>query len=103
MLQMSIRRLAAADIKTARRWYERERRGSGDELIQELDRTFTRIQRLPFQFPEVSRGGRRALLRRFPYAVYFVPRTAEVVVVAVLHQRREPTLWEKRVHAEEVG
>lgn len=103
MLQILIRRLAAADIKTARRWYERERRGSGGEFVQEQDRVFTRIQRLPLQFPEVSRGARRALLRRFPYALFFVPRTATVVVVAVLHQHRKPTSWERRVHAEEAG
>jgi len=103
MLGMSIRRLAAADIRTTRRWYERERPGSGDEFIQELDRVFARIRRLPLQFPEVRRGARRALLRGFPYAVFFVPGTAEVVVVAVLHQRREPTSWEKRAHAKEAG
>jgi toxin ParE1/3/4 len=103
MIRMLIRRLAAADIKTARRWYEHERRGAGDEFIQELDRVFARIQLFPLQFPEVRRDARRALLRRFPYAVFFVSRTAEVVVVAVLHQRREPTSWERRVHAEEAG
>lgn len=100
---LRIRRLAGADIRTARRWYERERAGAGDEFVQELDRVFERIRRLPLQFPEVGRGARRALLRRFPYAVFFVPRATDVAVVAVLHQRREPTAWERRVHAEEAG
>jgi hypothetical protein len=30
-----------------------------------------RIREMPLQFPEVGQGVRRALLRRFPYGVYF--------------------------------
>jgi plasmid stabilization system protein ParE len=101
--RLVIRRLAGADISTTRRWYERERRGAGEEFIQELDHLFARIRALPLQFPEVHRRARRALLRRYPYAVFFVPRDTTIFVVAVLHQRREPNAWEKRVHAEEAG
>jgi hypothetical protein len=32
-------------------------RVEGNRSVQGLERTFTRIQRLPLQFPEVSRGG----------------------------------------------
>jgi hypothetical protein len=36
-------------------------------------------------------------MRRFPYAVYFSTRESEIVVVAVLHQRRSPSALDKRL------
>lgn len=42
---------------------------------------------------------------RFPYAVVFVCRPDEVVVVAVAHMRREPLYWAKgdQRHAADPG
>ena len=39
---------------------------------------------------------RRALVRRFPYAIYFRPVSDEVVVLAVMHGRRLPRRWRSR-------
>jgi plasmid stabilization system protein ParE len=51
---------------------------------------------MPERFPVVRGTCRRALLRRFPYAVYFVP-TAEVIqVIACLHASRNPQRWQQR-------
>jgi plasmid stabilization system protein ParE len=47
----------------------------------------------PAQFPEVEPGIRRALARRFPFAVYFLDEADAVVVLAVLHVRRSPPRW----------
>lgn len=55
------------------------------------------IGTLPASFPLVHRTVRRALLRRFPYAVFFVEQgDAEVVVLAVLHQASDPARWQTR-------
>jgi len=39
---------------------------------------------------------RRALLRRFPYVVYFAIEADIVVVVAVLPASRDPAEWQRR-------
>jgi len=52
---------------------------------------------MPERFPVVYRESRRALLRRFPYAVYFVASSDLVSVVACMHARREPRRWEERI------
>lgn len=44
------------------------------------------------------RGTRQALIRRFPYGIIYLP-VAEpdtIVVLAVLHCGRDPTLWRQR-------
>ena len=45
----------------------------------------------------VATEARRALLRRFPYAVYFTVDREELVVLAVLHVARDPSEWQRRV------
>ena len=35
--------------------------------------------------------------RRFPFAVYFRIRSDALVVLAVFHGRRDPTVWQRRV------
>jgi hypothetical protein len=36
------------------------------------------------------------LLRRFPYAAYFVIGDELPVIIAVLHQHRRPSAWRER-------
>jgi plasmid stabilization system protein ParE len=82
-----VRPLAEADLEDATRSYDDER----------ADRTFARIRERPLQFPAVSGKVRRALLQTFPYAVYFRWSDDIVVVLAVLHLRRNPKVWRARV------
>ncbi len=45
---------------------------------------------------ELRSGIRRALVRRFPYAVYFAIEHDVIIVLAVLHVSRDPTEWQRR-------
>jgi plasmid stabilization system protein ParE len=88
--------LAEADLEDAARWYEDERAGLAERFFSDVNRTFARIREQPFQFPTVAREVRRALLHTFPYAVYFRASDQVVVVLAVLHLRRNPKIWRGR-------
>jgi plasmid stabilization system protein ParE len=50
----------------------------------------------PLRYPVVRRNTRRALLRRFPYAMYFRIYDDVIVVVACMHGRRNPRRWQLR-------
>jgi toxin ParE1/3/4 len=91
-----VRPLAEADLEDAARWYEDERAGLAERFLSDVDRTFARIRERPFQFPTVTGELRRALLHAFPYAVYFRASDQAVVVLAVLHLRRNPRIWRGR-------
>jgi toxin ParE1/3/4 len=90
---------AEADIEDARNWYEAQQAGLGDEFIEEVDAVLRRVGRAPRQFPKIHRELRRALVRRFPFAVYFLREGRRSVVVGVLHQRRNPAEWQRRSDA----
>ena len=87
---------ADRDVEAAFAWYENERRGLGLELLDELRATYDRIVEGPFKYAMLRASIRRALLRRFPYAVYFAIEGEVVVVVAVLHASRDPAEWQRR-------
>jgi toxin ParE1/3/4 len=56
------------------------------------------IERIPLSFPPVHGSIHRALVRRYPFAVFFRirPETSDVIVLAVLPQRANPARWPRR-------
>jgi plasmid stabilization system protein ParE len=91
-----LRREAETDLDEARNWYETQRTGLGDEFIQEVDAVLRRIGRTPRYFPKIHGEVRRALVRRFPFAVYFVRDRRRSIIIGVLHHRRNPAEWQRR-------
>lgn len=95
MLSVSVD--ARIDILEAAQWYEHQQPGLGAEFVHEIDAIFDRIDKAPLQFPVVYRELRRALVRRFPYAVYFESGTVGgALMIAILHQRRDRTVLDER-------
>ncbi len=84
------------DIAAAFDWYEKEHAGLGYEFLGELRATYNRIADGPLKYQHLRSGIRRALVRRFPYGVYFAIEDDVIVVLAVLHVSRDPAEWQRR-------
>ena len=93
---MELRPEASADVAEAFSWYELQRAGLGGELETELSRTFAYITDMPLASRLVHRTLRRALVRRFPFSVYYSVTGDLIEVRAVLHYRRDPRTWLRR-------
>jgi plasmid stabilization system protein ParE len=91
-----IRPEAQADIEQSAFWYEDRRPGLGELFTGELFELIHRIVEAPLQFPSVGALVRRGLLHKFPYAVYFLLEREDAVIIAVLHQKRDPAVWQGR-------
>jgi len=87
---------AEADVSEAEAWYRGRGLGLGDEFLRSLDASLQSIARFPESCPVVHRPLRRALLRRFPSCVFYVAESERIVVVGVLHARRDPQVWQRR-------
>lgn len=86
-----------ADIEAAFEWYEAEQRGLGLEFLDELRAAYRRILAGPLNYQELRSGIRRALTKRFPYAIYFAIEDPVILIVAVLHTARDPAEWQLRI------
>ncbi|HVS83981.1 MAG TPA: type II toxin-antitoxin system RelE/ParE family toxin [Pyrinomonadaceae bacterium] len=86
-----------ADVEAAFDWYEIEEPGLGLEFLEELRAAYHRILDSPLGYQELRFSIRRALTRRFPYAIYFSVEDDIIIVVAVLHTARDTAAWQLRI------
>ena len=88
---------AEFDLDEAYDWYRDQAAELAVEFLQAVNRCIESIHRQPEAYQLVDRTMRRALLRRFPYAVFFEVGRAEIVVYAVFHGARDPRAWKRRL------
>jgi plasmid stabilization system protein ParE len=91
-----VRPEAETELGEAFDWYEIRLPGLGSDFLLNVDAAFHGILRNAHQYPVVYGNVRRALIRRFPYQVFFVLEERRVVVLAVFHARRSPKSWRRR-------
>ena len=96
MTGIVVRAAAAADVEDAYRWYESQRSGLGEDFLQEVRTALSALQEHPKRFPVVRRDTRRALLKRFPYGLFYRLYPDQIVLVACMHSRRDPRRWKVR-------
>ena len=87
---------AEQDLSDAHAWYEGQRVGLGDEMLLCVEAAIESVQRQPEGYVAVEGEIRRALLRRFPYGVFYLVETSEIVVLGVFHAARDPRAWRSR-------
>jgi plasmid stabilization system protein ParE len=88
---------ARAELIEAQNWYENEAPGLGRRFRAAVDGVIARMSASPRQFPVVHKNIRRALLRRFPYALMSTIEADETLtVIACFHGSRDPAHWRKR-------
>lgn len=92
-----IRPEAQIDISEAYSWYDERNEGLGLQFAKITDACLESIRRNPQRYPRVYKHIQRALLKRFPFAVFFLVRSEAIIVVGCIHVRRSPRLWKKRL------
>ena len=88
---------AEEDSERAYFWYESRRVGLGREFLTAIDACIQSIHRNPKLYQTLYKGYRRAVIRRFPYAVLYEETDAEIVVYAVFDCRQDPAKWRERL------
>jgi len=88
---------AEADIDVAFEWYERRQTGLGFEFMRAVDARIRSIQRNPEMCGFVERHYRRALIRRFPFAILYAYAEDVVTIFAVFHTAQDPSKWQMRL------
>ena len=84
---------AEADIDSAVRWYQRIDPNLAFRFTSEMRAIQRRIKHTPYQFPLVKGGIRQALLRHFPFYIFYTLNEDLATIIAVVHQRRSDTAW----------
>jgi len=94
--EVRLRPEAEQDLGEAAGWYEQQQPGLGQQFLDEVTVSLSRISETPLAYPVVHRATRRALVKRFPFGIFYLVEGGEIVVVAILHGSRNPRTWKQR-------
>jgi toxin ParE1/3/4 len=89
MLVLKKTRHVEVDVAEAAEWYNAQRLGLGIEFIAEVQGADRLLLANPLRYAVRFDDIRRLNLRRFPYGIFFIIHDETIVVIGVLHFRRD--------------
>ena len=87
--RVRVRPEAELDLLVASGWYEAQRQGLGSDFLDDLSLVIASLANNALLYAELSEGVRRVFAHRFPYAVSYQVLGSEVIVISILHMRRQ--------------
>ena len=90
---------AEAELLEAWEWYKKESPGLEMKYWDTILSTFLKIAKHPSRFTLAKTGIRVAFVKKFPYKIVFYTNEAmkRVEILAVVHNKRHPSVWRKRI------
>jgi len=95
-LKVVVRPAARAGFDDAALWYDERQAGLGTQFVGEIDRAIDLAAKHPDRYPIKHEAIRCVRVRRFPYSVFHLAETEQIVILAVFHASRDPAVWQAR-------
>lgn len=95
-LPIVLREEAQAEFDEAFDFYEGKRSGLGVDFLNRVQHVFDRISINPLMHGVVLGDVRKAVVKRFPYCIYYLAQATRVEVIAIFHAKRDPSIWQSR-------
>ena len=98
-MRVDVHAEALDELEEAAAWYEARQPGLGFAFAAEIERVIAAVSDRPLAFPQWKPADpvRRALAKRFPYAVFFDIEPERIVIMAIAHSGRRPGYWAARL------
>lgn len=87
---------ALAEYQEAAQYYAEQRAGLELRFIESVENAIIRILESPTAWREFEGEVRRCLCHVFPFAVLYTIEAGYILIIAVMHCRREPGYWKQR-------
>lgn len=92
-----IRPEAKADLLDTFHWYQSQKPGLGFDFKSCIDVALSQILVNPTLYKIVHLSIRRAIIKKFPFGIFYIIDNNKVIVLAALHARRDPVNWKTRI------
>jgi hypothetical protein len=89
--------IAENDILIGKNWYNSQHNKLGDEFISEIENKIQVIQSNPYLCSIIKKDIRKALVKRFPFGIYYFVNSDVINIFAVIHFSRNPKTWKHRL------
>ncbi len=92
-----------ADVANAYNWFRVRDEDLATTFLNAVDDCLNLIEQNPLAYAKVEGEGRRALLKKFSYAIFYLvipldEETEIINVAACVSTRRDPQEWRKRLN-----
>ena len=91
--ELGFRKEAFEDLQESYEWYNNRKEGLGSDFLKEVEDTLKLIQSNPFLYSAIHKDIRRALVKKFPYSIFYLVEANKIIVLAVFHMSRKPIDW----------
>lgn len=88
---------AQIELLGAAKGYEAEQPGLGKRFLEAVRDATCKIRLSPSMFQCVEGKARRCCVERFPFGLVFREENDEIQILAVIHFKRDPDYWKKRL------
>ena len=88
---------AQLEYSEAAGFYEGRSPGLGAAFTVDVEETIARILESPERWRIIERDVRRCLTRTFPYGILYTIERDSILIIAVMHLRRQPDYWRNRI------
>jgi plasmid stabilization system protein ParE len=99
VLKVEIHPKVYEELEESRSWYEEQAKGLGRDFLKEVDRAIETIRTSSTVWPwyDKQKQVRRFIIHRFPFAIIYRRMKNLIQIFAVMHLRRHPDYWKKRL------
>ena len=87
------------DLEQAITWYEKQKIGLGRKFFYKFEEGIERIIANPYAYKNITSEVKRALLKNFPYKIFYAISENEILIIGVFHSKRSNAFVRKRVRA----
>ena len=96
-LPVVFRAAAKTEYDAAVDWYEDKQSGQGSAFVAAVRRVLVEIADRPMRFMIAPGDVRQVLVSDFPFSILYRIKRDRVVIIAVFHTSRNPSIWQKRI------
>lgn len=91
-----LEQFAVQELFDATKYYSSQSRTAAEKFIEDVEHAVILIQDHPEAFPDIGKGFRRCLFRKFNYSIIYKIDNDIVIITAVMNNSRKPEYWHRR-------
>jgi len=91
-----VRPEARTDLLDAFHWYQEQQVGLGHDFKLCVNDALSKLEKHPSFYKKVHNDIRRVIIKKFPFGIFYIVNDNKVIILAVLHARRDPLKWKSR-------
>ena len=96
-MTVNILHAAEEELVEGKEYHDRQRQGLGEEFVEAFHEAIAQITAFPEAWGLIAKKVRCCVFKRFEYGVVYVMREEIIFVLAIMHLKRRPGYWKKRL------